>query len=58
MYVHLALNKKRFNELLVHEGIVVVVQTFIEVPIKPKGMILFNTFIVKIILYFIVRTLK
>ncbi len=29
-----------------------------QVPLKPKGMLLCNTFIIKIILYFIVRTLK
>jgi hypothetical protein len=34
MYVHLALKKNRLDILLVHEGIAIVIQTFVEVPIK------------------------
>ncbi len=44
--------------MLVNEGVAIVIQMFVEVPLKPKGMILCNTLIVKTILYFIVRTLK
>jgi len=44
--------------LLVNEGVAIVIQMFVEVPLNPKGMILCNTLIVKTILYFIVRTLK
>jgi hypothetical protein len=46
--------------LLIYEGIVIVVQMFVEVPLKPKGigMILCNTLIIKTIPYFIVITLR
>jgi hypothetical protein len=44
--------------LLVHEGFAIVIQMFVEVPLKHKSMILCNTFIVKTILYFIVKTLR
>jgi len=50
--------KKWLDVLLVNEGVAIVIQMFVEVPLKPKGMILCNTLIVKTILYFIVRTLK
>jgi hypothetical protein len=33
--------------LLIHEDIAIIVKTFVEVELNPKGMILCNTFIVK-----------
>ncbi len=40
---------------LVHEGITIGIQTFVEVLVKPKGVILCNTLIIKTIPYFIVE---
>jgi hypothetical protein len=39
--------EQELDVLLVHKGIPIVIQMFVEVPLKPKGMILCNTFINK-----------
>jgi hypothetical protein len=49
--------KNWLDVLLVHGGIAIVVETFVEVPLKSKGMILCNTFIKKKS-YFVVRILR
>jgi hypothetical protein len=50
--------KKWLDVLLVHEGIAIVIQTFVQVPQKLKGMLLHNTLIEKPIFYFMVKTLR
>jgi hypothetical protein len=58
MYVHIALKKKLIRCIVSNEGIAIVVQTFVEVPLKLKGMILCNNLIDKTIPYFILRALR
>jgi len=58
MYVHLALTKKLIGHIASTWGTTIVIQTFVEVPLKPKRTILCNTLIIKKIPYFIVRILR
>jgi len=39
--------KNWLDTLLVHEDIVIIIQTFVKATLKPKGMILGNTLIVR-----------
>jgi hypothetical protein len=47
MYVNFLLSKNWLDVLLVYEGIAIVIQMYVQVPLKPKNMFLCNTLIIK-----------